>query len=311
MTAESKEDDRTTYKKIEKFLGNPVLYIILFFVGSLILVVFPDRDTQLKMYFLVGLALLIGIGSYLAYQEWVSRTFYKSKYEKASEEKKGLATELTNMRKELARHPKIVTYSRAIKKSEILNMKGDADVSYDFTCNNGPNPLSKIEHVIQYDADPLKPSDVLIKTRGSPIPAEIKTLARCNFDGAVHTLVQYETTLAISFKPPVKPNEPFTYSYGFKYKKVYSKLREKEYTAHRVMHETDLLEIHIVAPKGSKFANTWDIEIFDFNNVKDETEEKRLNTESPPGLIASDREILWEIPLPKMTYTYRLYFKVL
>ena len=42
------------------------------------------------------------------------------------------------------------------------------------------------------------------------------------------------------------------------------------------------------------------IEIFDFNNVKDATEEKRLNTESPPRLIASDREILWEILLPQV-----------
>jgi len=258
--------------------------------------------------------------AYLQEVSFMTRELYRARvesqelasqaFQKVSKEKQDLEKKLVHLHEEMARHPRIIIYRRAIKKIQILNMRGDASVSYDFECVNGGNLLRKMEHVILYDGNPLKPSDVVIKTRGESVPPKIETLDRCEWKDNKYKIVKRETTLSIIFEPPVKPQNAFTYSYGFRYKKVYQNLRQREYTAHRVMHETDMLEIHVLAPPNHRFSNDCDITIVDFNTVRDEEEGKILSTRNPPRLISNDREILWEIPLPKITYTYTLFFKV-
>ena len=238
-------------------------------------------------------------------QELASQAF-----QKVSKEKQDLEKELVHLREEMAWYPRIIIYKRAIKKIQILNMRGDASVSYDFECVNGGNQLRKMEHVILYDGNPLKSSDVLIKTRGKSVPPEIETLARCELKDGEHKLVKLETRLSINYEPPIKPQETFTYSYGFRYKKVYRNLRQREYTGHRVMHTTHMLEIHISAPPNHIFSDILDITAIDFNTVRDEEEEKILSARSPPRLVSNNREILWEILMPKITYTYTALFKV-
>ena len=230
--------------------------------------------------------------------------------QKVLKEKHDLEKELAHVRDELAWHPRMITYKRAIKKIQILDLRGDANVSYDFECVNGGNRLNKIEHVILYDGNPLEPNDVLIKVRGKSVPPDIETLAKCEIKGSEYKLVKLETKLSITFEPFIRPQETFTYSYGFRYKHVYEHLRQREYTGHRVMHTTNTLEMHISAPPKHVFSDVLDMTIIDFNSVRDEEEEKMLSARNSPRLISNNREILWEIPMPKITYTYCVFFRV-
>lgn len=75
------------------------------------------------------------------------------------------------------------------------------------------------------------------------------------------------------------------------------------------MHQTDLLRFRIYAPDKYRFTRCW-IEILDYNGTRDPVEEGICLAECSPKKIHDDTEISWEINDPKITYTYKLYFKV-
>lgn len=307
----------TEYKRrdiAKDFLGHPFLAIILFVVAGIVIALAPDRLTQVTLYLALGVALIVAVGLYIVYYERISRHSLLVQYTALDGEKKVIANQLVEANKEIQRQPRIAYYGLAQKTAKVINAEnGDADIHYYFECKNTKNILRNLRHRIEYDAtEALKQDEIAVLVNGTRSDFTVDTVTNCKVEGNNHTIKKFVTALCIKLDPPMSKDQKFTYEYGIKGKGIYPKVKtdEGEVSSHNVMHQTDLLRFRIYAPDKYQFTRCW-IEIQDYNTTRDTVEETNcLAPECAPKKIHDNTEISWEIKDPKITYTYKLYFKI-
>lgn len=297
----------------KEFLRNPFLTFLLFLIGGIIISIAPDKTTQLFLYSSVGIILLFAIGIYITYYERISRQRITEKYAKLESEKQEVEKQLACANKEIQRQPRVAYYNLAQKTAKVTNADtGDADVHYYFECKNARNILRTMRHEIRYDAkDPLKKDQITALVDGVSADFTCDTVTNCTIKGNDHIIKKFETSICVKPDPPIRKDQTFTYEYGISAKSIYPKIKtdEGDFSSHSVMHQTDLLRFRIYAPDKYRFTRCW-IEILDYNGTRDPVEEGICLAECSPKKIHDDTEISWEINDPKITYTYKLYFKV-
>ena len=309
MATENKRSDIA-----KDFLGHPFLTIILFVIGGIVIALAPDRLTQVELYVVLGLALIIAVGLYILYAERISRKLLVVQYNALNDERKTIANQLAMANKEIQRQPRIAYYALAQKTVKIASAEnGDADIHHYFECKNTKNILRSLRHRIEYDAmEALKQDEMMVLVNGAKSDFTVDTVTNCKVEGRNHIIKKFVTALCIKLDPPMGKDQTFTYEYDVKGKGIYSKVKtdEGELSSHNVMHQTDLLRFRIYAPGKYQFTRCW-IEIQDYNATRDSLEEANcLAPECAPKRMHGNTEISWEVKDPKITYTYKLYFKL-
>jgi len=307
--------NENTRREIAKsFLGHPFITIILFVVGGIVIAVAPDRVSEAALYVLLGISLIVAAGVDIVINERISRQLIVQKYNVLDDEKKRLEKQLTDANKEIQRQPRIAYYGLAQKTVKIANAEnGDADIYHYFECKNTKHILRNLRQRIEYDAtEALKRGEMIILVNGVRSDFTADTVTNCKVEGGNHSIKKFVTTLCIKLDPPMGKDQTFTYEYGIKGKGIYPKVKtdEGEVSSHNVMHQTDLLRFRVYAPDRYEFTRCW-IEIQDYNATRDTEEEADcLAPECAPKRIHDSTEILWDVKDPKITYTYKLYFKL-
>lgn len=302
------------FQSVKDFLSSPFLYILLWILGGIVISVSPDKTTQLILYVGLGVGVLVACGAYLIYLENLSRGSLEKRFARLNDEKVRLQNELEQKQLEIERQPRIAYYRLAQKTVRILNQNpGDARIYYYYECLNGDSALGKMRHALRYDArKQIEKTDVVILVNGKKLDTTIESFSECDISDTKHKIEQYITRIEVNPVPPIPKNTLFTYEYGMEAEAVYPKLQEEggeEHSSHSVNHQTDLLRFRLFSPNGSEFSS-FRIEVEDYNHVRDTEEEARCYAKSPPKRIHNGRELIWEIPNPRITYVYYLHFKL-
>ena len=280
------------------FLVSLILIVIYGLVISIILI--PQLFSLLKEYsvlvsgVLALLALVIALDS--MYKNRAERIVKLNEYERIRSEET---------------HP--FFYRSIIKEVKILDENGNATVSYENTCKNtSGKPIPQLKHEIKHDGT-LEACSATVNQKEAKATFE-KFIVKKIVDGEIEPRLSHILKIKFDLSDErIESEALFSYGYSLRYKSVFSNMFKKrmEFTAHHIMHPTRLLVLRVYLPRGLRFLREeLDIEVLDKHEVRDFREETRCKEMYNLRVSREGKEVLWELPEPKIACTYRVHFRV-
>lgn len=203
-------------------------------------------------------------------------------------------------------------YKRICKDVRILNKQGNATVKYTMSCRKNPKVILKqLVHEIFHDGK-IRLEGVTLEDK--PFKAEVeKFIIRKIEDGEEREIPQPHRLKLKMFLPKGVPKRDFKYSYTVRYEAVYRDMdkKDKEFSSHRIFLPTFWLKMQLSVPKDSNMSFLHEglyVKVEDKHELEDFAEEQRIRDKYPPLIAENEQLIAWELPNPKLAYTYKLYF---
>lgn len=263
---------------LEKFLGHPLVLGILSMAITVAVVIFPERMIQVSLLILITASwIIIGVvrAAWMALQEYYASL------------------------------PGKIRYTCVIKEIEILNQKGDSNLTFTYHGENlGDTHRDEIFHVIrQYDSVDFPPDKVEGWVDGEKVDVIVKSMAKTKKGDKNPS--KYQSKFIMEFPNSVPPNSALPiHSFKVPIKEYCKAFGSKDSTTHTVDVLTDRL-LFKVKVKPPLIITHSDFSVSDFHETTDPDELKRLRKTHPIRKHGST-SISWEIPRPKLTYRYTL-----
>lgn len=264
---------------LEKFLAHPIIFSIVTFAITVVVVIFTDR-----LYQIVALAIITVF--------WVLvgciRAWWRS------------------IQEYYASLPGKIRYHCVIKEIEILDQAGNSNLSLTYYGENlGDTHCEKIFHVLRwFDSADFPPDKVEGSVDGEKVDVIIKSWSRSKKDDTAPS--KYESRCIVRFPNSVPPKSLLpVHSFKVPIKEYCKKgFKSEDSTTHAIDVLTDRLLIRVKVDP-SLIITGCSFSVSDFHESIDTDELKRLR-KSCPIRRHGKTCISWEIPKPKLTYRYTL-----
>lgn len=284
--------------RVEEFLRNPILHIVVTFSLVFALVTITDRIWQIIGVSLIAIVVCASSLLYYIYKERISAERLRDEVKKL----KVFEDEVKKLKVLDKQIPRLIKYKRIEKRITIKNDNGDAKFSIFFSGENMTNrPLTKICHgMITVE----KVDNMRASVNREPITPTFNSVSH---DKKFVTNIVFPIRKAIPARGPVE-YEHETNLKG-EYKKGFGAGRSS--SNHKFYFPTDLFYLQIKAPPGFIFHPNPETKVRDiFFDIEALEEEDRIRNENLPELDQNSRVITWEVKFPKISYLYIISFKL-
>jgi hypothetical protein len=289
----------------ERFLSNPIVWTILFFVGLLITVQFPER--QMAVTAIVGLAIALSVGVlvYGAYRAWFSRSALEAKYKELEDKFRSL-----EKRAELAERMPRFLWHKSINIQVSLTPEGHGDYRYRYEGQYlGTGILESIKHEVRWDGEKLDPSTI----------AAFVDNDECDVDLEAYQIIREDkpvlqgATIILRPSNGIIPKKDVVYKYCYRLPGAFKEAVRggEDYVSYTIISITDNFTLEVFAPEKYVFTPHYKPYVRNPTGMDDLNELARVS-EPPnrPILNAKRSAISWSIKNPKVSYTYGLTFRL-
>lgn len=215
------------------------------------------------------------------------------------------------------RMPRLLKYSRVIKKIEITNKDGDARITRLYQGKNeSKDPISQIRHILRYQSRSakggLREDETEVYFDEEKINSRVETYKMQKKSDKIHA---FESLLFLDLTRRIEPAQNFSYRIEMLYQKTFKEAfsGEGDFTYYRAHSPTDEISFEILPPPGyvvslvRKGASP-SCTASDWHMILDFAETKRVSEEEPPKKEGS--KLVWRIRKPFPSYEYRINFKI-
>lgn len=209
--------------------------------------------------------------------------------------------------------PGRIRYRKVIKEIKIQNENGDAEIGFTFEGENlRDTKLPKLFHELRkYTCDDRLedlPTEINGIVDGQKKRIPVESFQRIGKNG--QTSLCYDSKFTFRFDDPISAKSRFpTHSFKYQIRGLFKKgFMGKDDSVHAVEVQTDEIEIRIKINKPFVILPDSDspYKVVDFHENEDGEELKRVQDQFHP--VFKEREIVWKIRNPLLTYKYKLLF---
>lgn len=288
-----------------KLFSNPVAVFIAAVLLALAVVMFPEREQQIKGIISVCIIYTVGSFLYAIWEEKVSARRYQEENTEFRERIKILEdeeTRLSELNKELEREiPKIIRYNSVYKRIKIKDDSGNATFSMTLDgINISDKPIQTIKQTLTAKKQLSVVKAVINEEEVIP---QVKSTQFGN---------RWQSEIILDALKPVDNDKPIVSFYEVELDEEYGEAFEEDKESsslHSVFFRVDELITEIEAPDGFIFHPVPQTNVHDlFNGMEVFREKDRIDEECRPTLDSNRTKVKWVIKYPKISYQYEIYF---